>query len=138
MTALNWNSRQLTHGWQRGVTAFFHGLGMSEADFDKPQVGIGVPLLEGNLCNQHAYALGSKVAEGCRAAGLLGFPFGTPAVSDNLTQGLEGGGASLVSRNLIANSAECVVSAHCYDAMVGLHHCDKNGPGFAMALARMN
>ncbi|RLS45468.1 MAG: dihydroxy-acid dehydratase [Planctomycetota bacterium] len=138
MTDLNWNSRQLTHGWQRGVTAFFHGLGMSEADFDKPQVGIGVPLLEGNLCNQHAYALGSKVAEGCRAAGLLGFPFGTPAVSDNLTQGLEGGGASLVSRNLIANSAECVVSAHCYDAMVGLHHCDKNGPGFAMALARMN
>ena len=138
MTALNWNSRQLTHGWQRGVTAFFHGLGMTEADFDKPQVGIGVPLLEGNLCNQHAYALGSKVAEGCRAAGLLGFPFGTPAVSDNLTQGLEGGGASLVSRNLIANSAECVVSAHCYDAMVGLHHCDKNGPGFAMALARMN
>ncbi|HND55071.1 MAG TPA: dihydroxy-acid dehydratase, partial [Pirellulaceae bacterium] len=47
-------------------------------------------------------------------------------------------GASLVSRNLIANSAECVVTAHCYDAMVGLHHCDKNGPGFAMALARMN
>ncbi len=138
MTALNWNSRQLTHGWQRGVTAFFHGLGMTAADFDKPQVGIGVPLLEGNLCNQHAYALGSKVAEGCRAAGMLGFPFGTPAVSDNLTQGLEGGGASLVSRNLIANSAECVVTAHCYDAMVGLHHCDKNGPGFAMALARMN
>ena len=138
MTVLNWNSRQLTHGWQRGVTAFFHGLGMTEADFDKPQVGIGIPLLEGNLCNQHAYELGSRVAEGCRAAGMLGFPFGTPAVSDNLTQGLEGGGASLVSRNLIANSAECVVSAHCYDAMVGLHHCDKNGPGFAMALARMN
>ena len=96
MTSLNWNSRQLTHGWQRGVTAFFHGLGMTEADFDKPQVGIGVPLLEGNLCNQHAYALGSKVAEGCRAAGMLGFPFGTPAVSDNLTQGLEGGGAERV------------------------------------------
>ncbi len=138
MTDLNWNSRQLTHGWQRGVTAFFHGLGMTEADFDKPQVGIGVPLLEGNLCNVHAYELGRLVAEGCRAAGLLGFAFGTPAVSDNLTQGMEGGSASLVSRNLIANSAECVVTAHCYDAMVGLHHCDKNGPGFAMALARMN
>ena len=138
MTTLNWNSRQLTHGWQRGVTAFFHGLGMTEADFDKPQIGIGIPLLEGNLCNVHAYELGRLVADGCRAAGLLGFPFGTPAVSDNLTQGLEGGSASLVSRNLIANSAECVVTAHCYDAMVGLHHCDKNGPGFAMALARMN
>lgn len=138
MTMLNWNSRQLTHGWQRGVTAFFYGLGMSEADFDKPQVGIGVPLLEGNLCNVHAYVLARAVAEGCRSAGLLGFPFGTPAVSDNLTQGLEGGSASLVSRNLIANSAECVVSAHCYDALIGLHHCDKNGPGFAMALARLN
>lgn len=135
---LNWNSRQLTHGWQRGVTAFFYGLGMTEADFDKPQVGIGVPLLEGNLCNVHAYELGRLVADGCRNAGLLGFPFGTPAVSDNLTQGLEGGSASLVSRNLIANSAECVVTAHCYDAMIGLHHCDKNGPGFAMALARTN
>ena len=137
MNALNWNSRQLTHGWQRGVTSFFYGLGMTAADFDTPQVGIGIPLLEGNLCNLHAYELGRKVAEGCRAAGMLGFPFGTPAVSDNLTQGLEGGGASLVSRNLIANSAECVVTAHCYDAMVGLHHCDKNGPGFAMPLARM-
>jgi dihydroxy-acid dehydratase len=138
MTDLNWNSRQLTRGWQRGVTAFFYGLGMTEADFDKPQVGIGIPLLEGNLCNVHAYDLGRLVAEGCRDAGMLGFPFGTPAVSDNLTQGLEGGSASLVSRNLIANSAECVVTAHCYDAMIGLHHCDKNGPGFAMALARMN
>ncbi len=135
---LNWNSRQLTAGWQPGVKAFFYGLGMSDDDLGKPQVGIGVPLLEGNLCNVHAYQLASDVAEGCRAAGLLGFPFGTPAVSDNLTQGLEGGSASLVSRNLIATSAECVITAHCYDAMVGLHHCDKNGPGFAMALARTN
>lgn len=135
---LNWNSRQLTRGWQKGVTAFFYGLGLTEADFDRPQIGIGVPLLEGNLCNVHAYDLAQRIAAGCRDAGMLGFPFGTAAVSDNLTQGLEGGGASLVSRNLIATSAECVVTAHCYDAMIGLHHCDKNGPGFAMALARMN
>lgn len=138
MTGLNWNSQQLTRGWQRGVTAFYYGIGMTQADFDKPQVGIGIPLLEGNICNVHAYSLGQKIAEGCRAAGLLGFPFGTPGVSDNITQGQEGGNASLVSRNIIANSAECVVTAHCYDAMVGLHNCDKNGPGFAMALARMN
>ena len=84
---------------------------MTEADFDNPQVGIGIPRLEGNLCNLHAYELGRKMAEGCRAAGMLGFPFGTPAVSDNLVQGLEGGGASLVSRNLSANSAECVLTA---------------------------
>jgi dihydroxy-acid dehydratase len=135
---LNWNSKSLTRGWQRGVTAFYFGLGMTESDFDRPQVGIGVPLLEGNICNIHAYELGSLIAKGCRDAGLMGFPFGTPGVSDNITQGHEGGNASLVSRNIIANSAELVVSSHCYDAMVGLHHCDKNGPGFAMALARMN
>jgi len=135
---LNWNSRSLTRGWQRGVTAFYYGLGMTEDDFDKPQVGIGVPLVEGNLCNVHAYDLAKRIQQSCQEAGLIAFPFGTPGVSDNITQGHEGGNASLPSRNLIANSAECVVSSHCYDAMVGLHNCDKNGPGFAMALARMN
>ncbi|MBL50072.1 MAG: dihydroxy-acid dehydratase [Roseibacillus sp.] len=135
---LNWNSRQVTHGWQWAMRSFFWGLGFEEEDFDKPQIGIGVPLLEGNICNVHAYELASLIREGCQEAGLLGFPFGTPAISDNLTQALEGGNASLPSRNLIANCAEMVTSGHSYDAMVGLHHCDKNGPGFAMALARMN
>ena len=138
MKHLNWNSRNLTQGWQRGVTAFFYGLGMTDEDFDKPQIGIGVPLLEGNLCNVHAYELAREVKESCRNAGLVGFPFGVPGVSDNITQGMEGGNASLPSRNMIANAAECVVSAHSYDALVGLHNCDKNGPGFAMALARLN
>ncbi len=59
-------------------------------------------------------------------------------VSDNISQGHEGGNASLPSRNIIANSAEMVCHAHGYDALVGLHCCDKNGPGFAMALARTN
>lgn len=111
---------------------------MTEADFGKAQVAIGVPLLEGNTCNVHAYELATEIKRGCETAGMLAFPFGTPGVSDNISQGHEGGNASLPSRNLIANSAECVVTAHCYDALVGLHHCDKNGPGFAMALARTN
>ena len=134
----NWNSRQLTDGWQRGVTAFYYGLGRSAEDMNRPQIGIGVPLLEGNVCNVHAYELAKVIADGCQQVGLMGFPFGVPGVSDNLSQGHEGGNASLPSRNLIANSAECVASAHCYDALVGMHHCDKNGPGFAMALARLN
>ena len=138
MTELNWNSRRLTQGWQRGVTAFYYGLGLTDEDFQRPQIGIGVPLLDGNLCNVHAYELAQRIADGCKAEGLIGFPFGTPAVSDNITQGHEGGNASLPSRNMIANAAECVVSAHGYDALVGLHNCDKNGPGFAMALARLN
>ncbi len=138
MQSLNWNSTQLTHGWQRGVTAFYWGLGFKEADFDKAQVGIGTPLLDGNLCNVHAHELAKLIQEGCKDAGLVGFPFGVTGVSDNITQGHEGGNASLPSRNLIANGAEMVCSSHCYDALIGLHHCDKNGPGFAMALARLN
>ena len=135
---LNWNSRHLTHGWQKGITAFYYGLGFSDDDFNKPQVGIGTPLLDGNLCNVHAYELARAVAEGCSSAGLIGLPFGTPAVSDNITQGHAGGRASLPSRNMIADAAEMVCTAHGYDALVGLHCCDKNGPGFALALARTN
>jgi dihydroxy-acid dehydratase len=136
--SLNWNSRELTHGWQRGVNAFFWGLGFQESDFEKPQVGIGTPLLEGNLCNLHSYQLAKSIRQGCTEAGLIGFPFGVPAVSDNLVQGGPEGGASLASRNQIASGAELVCAAHRYDALVGLHHCDKNGPGFAIALARTN
>ncbi|MFV2065837.1 MAG: dihydroxy-acid dehydratase [Pirellulales bacterium] len=135
---LNWNSQRLTHGWQKAIPAFYYALGMNDQDLDKPQIGVGVPLLDGNPCNVHAYDLAKQIVEGCRAAGMIGFPFGVPAVSDNITQGHEGGSSSLPSRNMIANAAECVVSAHAYDAMVGLHNCDKNGPGFALALARMN
>ena len=138
MADLNWNSRNLTHGWQKGVTAFYYGLGFDDADFNRAQIGIGTPLLDGNLCNVHAYELAKQIAQGCKDAGLIGLPFGTPAVSDNITQGQEGGNASLPSRNMIANGAEAVVSAHSYDGLIGLHNCDKNGPGFAMALARLN
>jgi len=136
--ALNWNSSQLTRGWQKGVTAFYYALGLTDDDFDKPQIGIGVPLLDGNTCNVHAYELAQAIQSGCSESQMLAFPFGTPAVSDNISQGHEGGNASLPSRNLIANSAECVLTAHCYDGLIGLHCCDKNGPGFAMALARTN
>lgn len=136
--ALNWNSRNITHGWQKGATAFYYGLGFSEEDMDKPQVGIGVPLLEGNLCNINAYPLGKQIEASCRAAGMHGFLFGVPAVSDNVTQGHPGGSASLPSRNMIASACEAVCGAHCYDAVIGLHHCDKNGPGFAMGMMRLN
>jgi dihydroxy-acid dehydratase len=135
---LNWNSSSLTHGWQRGVNAFFWGLGFKPEDFNKAQVGIATPLLDGNVCNVHAHELAKLLQQGCVDAGLIGFPFGVTGVSDNITQGHEGGNASLPSRNIMANGAEMVCTSHCYDAMIGVHHCDKNGPGFAMALARMN
>ncbi|MDZ4290030.1 MAG: dihydroxy-acid dehydratase [Prosthecobacter sp.] len=135
---LNWNSKSLTHGWQRGVKSFYWGLGFQTEDFDKPQIGIGTPLLDGNLCNVHAHQLAKLIQQGCAEAGLIGFPFGVTGVSDNITQGHEGGAASLCSRNLMANGAEMVCSSHRYDGLIGLHHCDKNGPAFAMALARLN
>lgn len=135
---LNWNSSSLTHGWQRGVKSFYWGLGFKPEDFDKPQIGIATPLLDGNLCNMHAHELARLVQKGCAESGIIAFPFGVSGVSDNITQGHEGGASSLVSRNLMANGAEMVTSAHCYDGMIGLHHCDKNGPAFAMALARLN
>ncbi|MFC5456107.1 dihydroxy-acid dehydratase [Prosthecobacter fluviatilis] len=136
--SLNWNSRNLTHGWQRGVNAFFWGLGFKEEDFNKAQIGIGTPLLDGNICNVHAHELARLIAQGCKDAGLIGFPFGVSPVSDNITQGNVGGAASLCSRNLMTNGAEMICTSHCYDALIGLHHCDKNGPAFAMALARTN
>ncbi|HYF35804.1 MAG TPA: dihydroxy-acid dehydratase [Prosthecobacter sp.] len=135
---LNWNSQSLTHGWQRGVKSFYWGLGFQPDDFDKPQIGIGTPLLDGNLCNVHAHELAKLIQRGCAEAGMIGFPFGVTGVSDNITQGHEGGAASLCSRNIMANGAEMVCSSHRYDGLIGLHHCDKNGPAFAMALARLN
>jgi dihydroxy-acid dehydratase len=104
----------------------------------KPQIGIGTPLLDGNLCNVHAHELAQLIKQGCAEAGLIGFPFRRLAGERQHHPGHEGGAASLCSRNLMANGAEMVCTSHCYDGMIGLHHCDKNGPAFAMALARMN
>jgi dihydroxy-acid dehydratase len=134
----NWNSRRLTRGSQLGIKAFYHGLGWSDDDFDKPLIGIGTPLHEVNLCNLHSLELGDSIRDGLAAAGMLGYRFGVPSVSDNITQGHRGGCASLPSRNAIASGTEMVATSHCFDGVIGLHHCDKNGPGFAMALARTN
>ena len=134
----NWNSRKLTRGDRQGIKAFYYGLGWDEKDFDKPLIGIGTPLHEINLCNLHSYEIGEAVKSGLQDANLLGFRIGVPSVSDNITQGHAGGNASLPSRNVIASSTEMVATSHCFDGFIGLHHCDKNGPGFAMALVRTN
>jgi dihydroxy-acid dehydratase len=136
---LNWKSRELTESDDNiGIHAFYYGLGWQKEDFKKPQIGIGTPLHEINLCNMHSYEIGESVKEGLSEAGLLGYRFGVPSVSDNITQAHSGGNASLPSRNVIASSAEMVTTSHRFDGMIGLHHCDKNGPGFALALMRSN
>ncbi|MBC9867559.1 MAG: dihydroxy-acid dehydratase [Opitutae bacterium] len=135
---LNWRSRELTEGDNAAIRAFYYGLGWKGADFKKPQIGIGTPLHEINLCNMHSHAIGESIKAGLDEAGMLGYRFGVPSVSDNITQAHSGGNASLPSRNLIADSTEMVITSHRFDGMIGLHHCDKNGPGFALALMRSN
>lgn len=135
---LNWRSRELTDGDNVAIRAFYYGLGWKGDDFKKPQIGIGTPLHEINLCNMHCHAIGGSIKTGLDEAGMLGYRFGVPSVSDNITQAHSGGNASLPSRNLIADSAEMVITSHRFDGMIGLHHCDKNGPGFALALMRSN
>lgn len=135
---LNWNSCTVMEGDNLGPQAFYYGLGWDSEDFKKPQIGIGTPLHEVNLCNMHSYELGDSIIAGLKKRGLHGFRFGVPSVSDNITQGHSGGNASLPSRNMIASSAEMVATSHCFDGLIGLHHCDKNGPGFALALMRSN
>ena len=135
---LNWKSRELTEGENVAIRAFYYGLGWDQEDFRKPQIGIGTPLHEINLCNMHSHEIGDSIKEGLTESGMHGFRFGVPSVSDNITQGHEGGNASLPSRNLIATSTELVATSHGFDGVIGLHHCDKNGPGFAMALVRSN
>lgn len=135
---LNWKSRELTEGDNAAIRAFYYGLGWKGADFKKPQIGIGTPLHEINLCNMHCHAIGESIKAGLDEVDMLGYRFGVPSVSDNITQAHSGGNASLPSRNLIADSAEMVITSHRFDGMIGLHHCDKNGPGFALALMRSN
>ena len=84
--ALNWNSSRLTQGWQRGINAFFWGLGFQPDDFHKAQIGIATPLLDGNLCNVHAHEIARAIQTSCKEQGLIGFPFGVSPISDKAEQ----------------------------------------------------
>lgn len=115
-----------------------YATGLSDEDFDKPQVGIASVWFEGNSCNMHLLRLAEKVKEGVRAAGLVGFRFNTIGVSDGISMGTEGMSFSLQSRDLIADSIETVMSAQWYDANIAIPGCDKNMPGCIMAMGRLN
>jgi dihydroxy-acid dehydratase len=123
---------------QAGSQAMLYGTGLTEADMDKPQIGIASMWYEGNTCNMHLLDLAAKVAEGVRAAGMVPMRFNTIGVSDGISMGTEGMSYSLQSRDLIADSIETMMSAHWYDANVSLPGCDKNMPGCVMAMARLN
>jgi dihydroxy-acid dehydratase len=118
--------------------AFLKGVGLTDADIAKPLVAIANTWTEVMPCNFHLRALAEKVKEGVRAAGGTPIEFNTIAVSDAITMGTEGMKASLISREVIADSIELFVRAHAFDAVVAICGCDKTIPGTVMALARLN
>jgi dihydroxy-acid dehydratase len=136
---LNKYSRMLTQTRsQVGSQAMLYGVGLSDEDMRKPQVGIASMGWEGNTCNMHLNDLAKEVKAGAQDAGLVGLIFHTIGVSDGISMGTEGMKCSLLSRDIIADSIETVMRAQWYDANVSLPGCDKNMPGTVMAIARVN
>ncbi len=132
-------SRALTEGPERAAArAYLHGIGYSAEDLAKPIVGVAHSWIETMPCNFNNRVLAAKVKEGIRAAGGTPMELNTIAISDGITMGTAGMRASLVSRELIADSIELIASAHAFDALVTISGCDKTIPGTVMALARLD
>jgi dihydroxy-acid dehydratase len=132
-------SRALTEGPERAAArAYLHGIGYTAEDLAKPIVGVAHSWIETMPCNFNNRVLAAKVKAGIRAAGGTPMELNTIAISDGITMGTSGMRASLVSRELIADSIELVASAHAFDAIVTISGCDKTIPGTVMALARLN
>jgi dihydroxy-acid dehydratase len=132
-------SRALIEGPERAAArAYLHGIGYSAEDLAKPIVGVAHSWIETMPCNFNNRVLAAKVKEGLRAAGGTPMELNTIAISDGITMGTSGMRASLVSRELIADSIELVASAHQFDALVTISGCDKTIPGTVMALARLD
>jgi dihydroxy-acid dehydratase len=132
-------SRTIVEGRNRaGARAMLKAIGYTDADLAKPIVGIANTWIETMPCNFHLRRLAAKVKEGVRAAGGTPMEFNTIAISDGIVMGTEGMKASLVSREVIADSIELVGRGHMFDALVTLVGCDKTIPAGAMALIRLN
>jgi dihydroxy-acid dehydratase len=136
---LKHRSRAITDGPDRApARAMFKAIGLTDDDLAKPMVGVANTWIEVMPCNFHLRRLSAKVKEGIRAAGGTPIEFNTVAVSDGISMGTEGMKASLVSREVIADSIELVTRGHLFDAVVALSGCDKTIPGTMMALARLD
>jgi dihydroxy-acid dehydratase len=132
-------SRGITDGRDRAPSrAMFKAIGFTDADLGRPLIGVANTWIETMPCNFHLRRLSAKVKEGIRAAGGTPMEFNTIAISDGETMGTEGMRASLVSRELIADSIELVCRGQLFDAVVCVVGCDKTIPAGAMALARLN
>ena len=138
-TAAERRSRDVTEGFRRApARAMLRAVGMTDEDFSKPQVGVASSWNEVTPCNLPLDRLAKRSKEGVRAAGGFPIEFVTIAVSDGISMGHEGMRASLVSREIIADSVECMMHAERLDALVTFAGCDKSLPGMLMAAARLN
>ncbi|WP_323755893.1 dihydroxy-acid dehydratase [Roseivirga sp.] len=136
---LNKYSKRLTQDeTQPASQAMLYGVGLSEADMEKAQVGIVSMGYDGNTCNMHLNQLASQVKASVWNNDLVGLIYHTIGVSDGIANGTEGMRYSLVSREIIADSIEAVAGAHYYDAIIAVAGCDKNMPGSVIAMARLN
>ena len=139
MTILNKFSRTLTQEIENpAAKAMLYGVGLSDDDMQKAQIGIASTGYEGNTCNMHLNGLSVHVKKGIQENGMVGLIFNTIGVSDGMTNGNDGMSYSLPSRDIIADSIEDVVAAQWYDGVIAVVGCDKNMPGAMMAIARLN
>ena len=133
------NSRLVVDGIKQTASrAMLRAVGFEDADFSKPQVGIASTWANLTPCNMHIAELARESAAGVDAAGGKSVQFNTITVSDGISMGSPGMRYSLVSREVIADSIETVVGAEGFDGFVAIGGCDKNLPGCAMAIARLN
>jgi dihydroxy-acid dehydratase len=129
---LNKYSSRVTQPRSQGASqAMLYGIGLTDADLQKPQVGICSMWYEGNTCNMPPGSPGGHIKAGVQSSGLVGLRFNTIGVSDGLSMGTDGMSYSLPSRDLIADSIETVMGAQWYDALITVPGCDKNMPGQA-------
>jgi dihydroxy-acid dehydratase len=133
------HSRVITNGPERaGARAMLKAIGYNDDDLARPIIGVANTWIETMPCNYHLRRLAAKVKEGIRSAGGTPMEFNTIAISDGVTMGTEGMKASLISREVIADSIELVGRGHMFDAVIALVGCDKTIPAAAMALIRLN
>src|SRR5215204_6347412 len=132
-------SREVTDGMERaGARAMLRAVGMTDEDWDKPQIGVASSWNEVTPCNMPLDRLAKRAKDGVRAADGFPIEFVTIAVSDGISMGHEGMRASLVSREVIADSVETMMHAERFDGMVTFAGCDKSLPGMLMAAGRLN
>jgi len=136
---LNKYSKRVTQDQtQPAAQAMLYGVGLSEADMKKPQVGIVSTGFDGNPCNMHLNNLASQIKEEVNKENQVGLVFNTIGVSDGISMGTSGMNYSLPSRDIIADSIEVVMNAQSYDGLVAVVGCDKNMPGSIIAMLRLN